>query len=48
MLKNNKMASKRDVCDGKKPEVKVWYLLKTVCDMLCLTDFLIKKDVKIV
>ena len=37
------MASKRDVCDRKKRVVKVWYLLKTVCDMLCMSDFLVNK-----
>ena len=48
MLKNNKMASKRDVCDQKKQMIEVWYLRKMVCEMLCIPDFLIIWPVKVV
>ena len=41
LLKNNKITSKRDVCDRKKQEVEVWYLVKIVFDRLCTPNFLI-------
>ena len=42
------MASKRDVCDQKNQIIEVGYLLKMVCDMLCIPEFLIIWPVKVV
>ena len=38
-LKNNKMASKRDLCDQKRQKVEVGYLMNTVFDNLCIRNF---------
>ena len=48
LLKNNKITSKRDVCDRKKQEVEVWYLVKIVFDRMCMPNFLIILPVMVV